>query len=279
MSDWKSIDEAATYVGLGKTVLYAMAKEGRIPSSKVAQKWLFNKNDLDAWIRANKPMEDFFTTIDFNIEENPQLREPQINAYNSIYDYFNSGNKVAIVQIPVGCGKSGLAAIIPFGIAKGRVLVVTPNLTIMKGMFETFDITNRQKCFWSKRGVLKKENLISGPYACTLSSGNISIAKKSHIVITNIHQLSTNVDKWLNKFSDDFFDLIIIDEAHHSAAKSWEQILEKFPNAKVINMTATPFRSDSQEIKGELIFRYHLKGQLLWAMLRKFKLGMLHQVN
>ena len=112
MSDWKNIEEAATYISLGKTILYSMAKEGRIPANKVAQKWLFNTTDLDAWIRANKPIEDFFTTTDFNIEENPQLREPQINAYKSIYDYFNSGNKTAIVQIPVGCGKSGLAAII-----------------------------------------------------------------------------------------------------------------------------------------------------------------------
>lgn len=259
MSNWKNIEEAATYVNLGKTVLYSMAKEGRIPANKIAQKWLFNTIDLDAWIRANKPIEDFFTTTDFNIEENPQVREPQIDAYKSIYDYFKSGNKTAIVQIPVGCGKSGLASIIPFGIAKGRVLVVTPNLTIMKGMLETFDITNKQKCFWSKRGILKKEDLIGGPYACSLDSGNITIAKSSHIIITNVHQLSTNTDKWLNKFPDNFFDLIIIDEAHHSAAKSWKQVIDRFPNSKVVNMTATPFRSDKEEIDGELIFRYPFK--------------------
>jgi len=259
MSDWKNIEEAAIYISLGKTVLYSMAKEGRIPANKVAQKWLFNTIDLDAWIRANKPIEDFFTTTDFNIEENPQLREPQINAYKSINDYFNSGNKTAIVQIPVGCGKSGLASIIPFGIAKGRVLVITPNLTIMKGMIETFDVTNRQKCFWRKRGVLKDENLIGGPFTCNLDSGNITIAKKSHIVITNIHQLATNTDKWLNKFPDNFFDLIIIDEAHYAAANSWKQVIERFPNSKVVNMTATPFRSDKKEIDGELVFRYPFK--------------------
>ena len=137
MSNWKNIEEAAKYISLGKTVLYSMAKEGRIPANKVGQKWLFNTNDLDAWVRANRPIEDYFTTIDFDIEENPQLREPQIDAYNSIYDYFKAGNKTAIVQIPVGCGKSGLASIIPFGIAKGRVLVITPNLTITKGIYET----------------------------------------------------------------------------------------------------------------------------------------------
>lgn len=259
MSDWITIEEAANYIGIGKTVLYAMAKEKSIPANKVGQKWLFNTNNLDAWIQAKKPIEDFFTTTDFNIEENPQLREPQLNAYKSIYDYFNAGNKIAIVQIPVGCGKSGLAAMIPFGIAKGRVLVVTPNLTIAKEMMETFDITNRQKCFWRKRGILKDSDMIGGPFACTLNTGNISITEKSHVVITNVHQLATNTDKWLNKFSKDFFDLIVVDEAHHSAANSWKQVIKRFPSARVVNMTATPFRSDKEEIDGELVFRYPFK--------------------
>ena len=259
MSKWINIEEAASYVGLGKTILYDFAKKGSIPANKVGQKWLFNTDNLDAWIRANKPIEEYFTSTDFNIDENPQLREPQSEAYKSIYDYFKSGKKIAIVQIPVGCGKSGLASIIPFGISKGRVLVITPNLTIRKGMFETFDVTNRQKCFWRTRGVLKNEDMMGGPFACSLDTGNISITKKSHIVITNVHQLATNTDKWLNKFPDNFFDLIIVDEAHHSAAESWKQVFKKFPNAKVVNMTATPFRSDKAEIEGELVYRYPFK--------------------
>lgn len=259
MSNWVSIEEAAKYIGIGKTILYSMAKEATIPANKVGQKWLFNKENLDAWIRANKPIEDFFTTTDFNIDENIQLREPQKEAYKSVYDYFNAGNNTAIVQVPVGCGKSGLAAILPFGIAKGRVLIITPNLTITKGMFETLDITNRQKCFWRTRGVLKDIDMIGGPFTCKLDTGNISIAEKSHIIVTNIHQLATNTDKWLKKFPDKFFDLIIVDEAHHSAANSWKQVIKKFPNAKVVNMTATPFRSDGEEIEGELVFRYPFK--------------------
>ncbi len=266
-----TIEEAANYLGLGKTVLYSLLKDGSIPANKIGQKWLLDKNNLDAWVKANKPIESFFTTTDFDIDENPQLREPQIEAYKSLYDFFKSGNKTAIVQIPVGCGKSGLASIIPFGIAKGRVLVVSPNLTIKEGLFETFDVTNRQKCFWRKRGVLKNEDMIGGPFACTLHSGNISICKKSHIIITNVHQLATNTEKWLKKFPNDFFDLIIIDEAHHSPTKSWKQVLSHFPNARVVNMTATPFRSDQQEIEGELVFRYPFKRATLKGYIKHIK--------
>lgn len=259
MEKWISVEEAANYLGLGKTVIYSMAKEGVLPANKVGQKWIFSKEDLDSWVRSNKPLEQFFLKTDFSIDENPQLREPQIEAYSATYDYFKSGNRTAIVQIPVGCGKSGLAAILPFGIANGRVLIVTPNLTITKGLYDTLDITNRQSCFWRKRGVLKDKDMMGGPLACTLDTGNISIAEKCHIVVTNVHQLATNTDKWLNKFADDFFDLIIVDEAHHSAAKSWQQVVDRFPNAKVVNMTATPFRSDKEEISGELVFRYPFK--------------------
>ncbi|PJN92520.1 helicase, partial [Amaricoccus sp. HAR-UPW-R2A-40] len=77
-----------------------------------------------------------------------------------------------------------------------------------------------------------------------------------HVVITNVQQLATDLDKWLNQFSDNFFDMIIIDEAHHSAAASWQRVIERFNQAKVILLTATPFRSDRQELDGELVFRY-----------------------
>ena len=135
MSDnWLTIDEAANYLGLGKTVLYGYVKDGHIPANKISSKWVIEKSVLDAWVKSNKPIEDFFTAVTCDIDENIHLREPQIEAYQALYDYFKNGERVAVVQIPVGCGKSGLAAIAPFGIARGRVLVITPNVTIKKGM-------------------------------------------------------------------------------------------------------------------------------------------------
>ena len=254
-----TVEETAKYLQMGKTVLYDLAREGGIPSNRVGNKWLFNKDDLDNWVRSNKPIEKFFEETSAHIEENFQLREPQIEAYQALYNFFHQGGKTAIIQIPVGCGKSGIAALAPFGIAQGRVLVVAPNLTIKDGLFETLDVTNRQKCFWRKRNILKDKDMIGGPFACTLDTGNISVCEKSHIVVSNVHQFSTNPEKWLKKFPQDFFDLIIVDEAHHSPASSWKTVIEYFKEAKVINMTATPFRSDKQEMDGELVYRYPFK--------------------
>ena len=271
MNGWMTVEEAAQYVQLGKTVLYNLAREGGIPSNKVGSKWLFNKNDLDNWVRSNKPIESFFVETSAQIEENLQLREPQVEAYQALYNFFQDGGKVAIIQIPVGCGKSGIAAISPFGIAKGRVLVVAPNLTIKDGLFESLDVTNRQKCFWRTRKVLKDSDMAAGPYACTLDTGNISVCEKSHVIVSNVHQLATNPEKWLKKFPSDFFDLIIVDEAHHSPAKSWKKVIEHFENAKIINMTATPFRSDNKEIEGELIYRYPFKKATFRGYIKRIK--------
>lgn len=257
--EWMTIEETARYLQLGKTALYDLAREGTVPSSKVGSKWLFSKRDLDAWVRSNIPLEQFFLKTPAHIEENLQLREPQVEAYKALYDYFKSGGKTAVIQIPVGCGKSGIAAIAPFGIAKGRVLVVSPNLTIKDGIFESLDVTNKQKCFWRKRNVLTDEAMIGGPFATTLDTGNLSVCEKSHFVVSNVHQLSTNPEKWLKQFPRDFFDMIIVDEAHHSPAESWQKVHEHFKDAKVINMTATPFRADAQEIEGDRVYRYPFK--------------------
>jgi excisionase family DNA binding protein len=256
---WFGTEAAAEYLGMGKTRLYQLTREGRLPAKRVGKKWMYDREELAAWIKGSQRLEDFFQDTPFRIEDNPQLRDPQRDAYLQASEFFHQGGKKALIQLPVGCGKSGVAAILPFGIAEGRVLVIAPNLTIKDELYKAFDITNKQRCFWKQRGVLEDKHMASGPYVCTLDTGNLSVCEKSHIVLTNIQQFGMNADKWLTKFPEDFFDLIIVDEAHHGAATSWKRVFERFPNAKVANLTATPFRSDRQELDGELIFRYPFK--------------------
>jgi DNA repair protein RadD len=268
---WLTTEQAADYLGIGKTRLYALSQSGRVPVSKVGKKWLYDQQLLDEWMRANKSLDSYFMETAAKIEGNLNLRDPQRDAYLAAYDFFSSGGRKAVVQLPVGCGKSGLAAILPFGIARGRVLVITPNLTIKDELQKTLDITNRQKCFWRRMQVLADTDMIAGPYVCTLESGNVSVCEQSHIVLTNIQQLATNAEKWLDQFPPDFFDLVIVDEAHHGAASSWKLVFSKFPDAKVINLTATPFRSDRQEIEGDLIYRYPFKSASIKGYIKRLK--------
>lgn len=265
---WLTPDEAAKYLSIGRTKLYELAQTGKIPAQKIDKQWRFNTDDLDSWISVSKTISGYFKTVEPNIFDNPLLREPQKEAYGKLYDFYKAGNKAALVQLPVGCGKSGLVSIAPLGIAEGRVLVITPNLTIRDELKNNLDITNL-KCFWRRTNVLNKIDMVSGPYVTTLDTGNISVTDDSHFVVTNVQQLATNTDKWLKKFPSDYFDMIIVDEAHHSAAESWKKVHAHFPDAKVLNLTATPFRSDAKEIDGERIYRYPFRGAVAKGYIKR----------
>jgi superfamily II DNA or RNA helicase len=52
----------------------------------------------------------------------------------------------------------------------------------------------------------------------------------------------------LLRYKPDAFDVIIVDEAHHAPAKSYRSILEHFPGARVLGVTATPDRSDGNAL-------------------------------
>jgi superfamily II DNA or RNA helicase len=50
----------------------------------------------------------------------------------------------------------------------------------------------------------------------------------------------------LHKLPRDFFQLVIIDEAHHSNAGTWARTLEHFHQAHLLGVTATPCRGDGR---------------------------------
>jgi superfamily II DNA or RNA helicase len=197
---------------------------------------------------------DIFQKSIYNIVGNNNLREPQVEGYLAVANFFKKNNGHAILQIPVGCGKTGLMSILPFGVANGRVLIIAPNLEICKNIADELDI-NSVKCFWKKTGFLKDYK--NGPFVAVLNDkANIPDCEDSHFIITNIQQLASSADKWLPNFSDDYFDLILVDEGHHNVAPSWTKVFEKFKNAKIVSLTATPVRSDGQKVEGETIYRY-----------------------
>ena len=273
MAEWLNADEAADYLGISSSNLYSMAQQGRIPGNKLGKMWRFNKKELDSWVRANTPINEFFMSTESSIESNELLRDPQREGHAAALGFFESGGNKAVVQLPVGCGKSGLISVLPFGISEGRVLVVAPNITIRKELQKTLDITNKRACFWYKCRILTPEVMSAGPYIAVLDGkdANIHDCDRSHIVVTNIQQLASSADRWLPQFPDDYFDMILVDEGHHSAAPSWMKVFERFPNAKVVNLTATPFRSDKKNIEGDFIYRYSFKRAMIKGYIKKLQ--------
>jgi len=273
MSDWLNVEKTSSYLGISTSKLYSLAQQGRIPGHRIGKAWRFNKTDLDSWIKANRPIEEFFISAEADIEDNFFLRDPQREGHKAALEFFEGGGQMAVEQLPVGCGKSGLIGILPFGIARGRVLVIAPNLPIRRELEKNLDVTNRRACFWHKCRVLPEKIMSAGPYLAVLDGkdANIHDCDKSHIVLTNIQQLASSADRWLPAFSEDYFDMILVDEGHHSAAPSWKKVFERFPDAKVVNVTATPFRSDKKDIEGDLIYRYSFKRAMLKGYIKRLQ--------
>lgn len=60
--------------------------------------------------------------------------------------------------------------------------------------------------------------------------------------------IQTLVHQDIESISPDFYDIIIIDEAHHVAASSYQRILDHFRPKELIGLTATPERGDGHSI-------------------------------
>ncbi len=273
------ISDAAEYVGVSTQTLRRWEKAGEIMAVRHPGNGYrhYRRADLEPfrleYQRAAAPSSnpgELFQSANANIEANELLREPQKDAHRAVREHFAENQTPAILQIPVGCGKTGIMASLPFGIATGRVLVITPNLTIRKGVATALDIASRE-CFWAKTRIL--DDFQNGPYFAVLDSSdaNIHDCTESHFVVTNIQQLASSADRWLPQFPPNFFDLILVDEGHHAAAASWQKVFRRFPDAKVVSLTATPFRSDELPLEGEVIYRYPFARAMMNGFIKQIR--------
>ncbi len=53
-----TINELAKYLKVGKTTLYRLAQEGKIPGQKVGKHWRFNRESIDRWLEESKRPEE-----------------------------------------------------------------------------------------------------------------------------------------------------------------------------------------------------------------------------
>ncbi|QEO59618.1 EcoAI/FtnUII family type I restriction enzme subunit R [Francisella marina] len=103
---------------------------------------------------------------------------------------------------------------------------------------------------------------------------------KSYEIYLALYQGLTNYDEdkdAYREFSRDFFDLIVIDEAHRGSASetsAWREILDYFSNATHVGLTATPKETkDVSNIDyfGEPVYTYSLKQGIEDGFLAPYK--------
>jgi DNA repair protein RadD len=278
--EYLTIQQAARFLGISAQTLRRWDAEGKLKSVRHPGNdyRYYKRADLEPLRLEYKRAEqinpgDIFVKSIADIENNERLREPQREAHKAVREYFEKHRAPAIIQIPVGCGKTGIIATLPFGISQGRVLVIAPNTTIRKGIYEALEV-GHPKFFLGKTKVLS--SFADGPFVALLDGPNANIhdCTESQYVVTNIQQLASSADRWLPQFPPNFFDMILVDEGHHNVAESWKKVFERFPEAKVASLTATPFRSDGQRVTGEVVYRFPYSKAMLAGYIKQ-----IHSIN
>lgn len=83
-------------------------------------------------------------------------------------------------------------------------------------------------------------------------------SKGEEVVIASVQSLVRRLDR----FTPDAFSLIIVDEAHHAASRTYRSILDYFKPEKVVGFTATPNRGDHvrlDDVFQDIIFQRDLR--------------------
>lgn len=73
-----------------------------------------------------------------------------------------------------------------------------------------------------------------------------SIGSWFRVVVGSVQTMQR--EKRLSQFPPDYFDTIVIDEAHHAISDGYQRVLQHFESANVLGVTATPDRGDKQNL-------------------------------
>jgi superfamily II DNA or RNA helicase len=218
---------------------------------------------------------DRFAVITPNIDDNAELRIPQSEGYEAIRKYYISpGDREVGIVLPVGCGKSGLIAIIPFALKSKRTLVIAPGIRIKNQLSEDFNPSN-PNMFYQKRGIISGAEFPE-PAIIEGTKTNRTDLDLSDVVITNIQQIQGKENKWLMQLPTNYFDLIIVDEAHHNVAESWNSVRTHFAAAKIVNLSATPTRADGKVMEGDVIYSFPIFRAIESGYIKKLKAKVLN---
>ena len=177
------------------------------------------------------------TSIDFSSldpEKDSTLRDYQTDKKRKIYEAWRTCRSV-MLQMPTGTGKTRLFV----SIARDLFNYGVNRKKAVKILF----LAHRKELIEQISDHLgRKYNLAHG----LIMSQSLE-QKKFPMQIGSVPTLTRRLKRW----DDKDFDVIIIDEAHHVKAKSYKKIIDLYPNAKILGVTATPYRLNGAGFRPE----------------------------
>ena len=158
-----------------------------------------------------------------------ELRPYQKEAKDAIFEQWDSGVSRTLLVLPTGCGKTVVFAKVTEECVRqgSRVLILAHRGELLDQAADK---------------LMKTTGL-----GCALEKAESSCQDTwFRVVVGSVQTLMR--EKRLNRFAPDYFDTIIIDEAHHCISDSYQRVLQHFTGAHVLGVTATPDRGDMKNL-------------------------------
>lgn len=200
---------------------------------------------------------DHYSNISYPSSDEEGLRNAQLGAIHSIGSHFSLHTKEpALVVLPTGTGKTAVLVMAAYLLKAKRVLVLSSSILVRGQIVYEFSQleTLKRLNVVPQDLVAPKVKEIASPIK-TINDWNdftnydVCVGIPSTVFSGITDEIAPGKDQ---------FDLILVDEAHHAPAKTWEGILDYFHSARKILFTATPFRRDKKEVPGKLVYNYPL---------------------
>ena len=165
-------------------------------------------------------------------KEDTSLRTYQTQSKAEIYKAWESSPSV-MFQMPTGTGKTRLFVSIIKDTQRCAhengerygVLVLAHRVELIEQISDTLG---------------RKYNIAHG----IIKSG-FDENQRFPVQVASVQSLSKRLANWTDKS----FSYIIIDEAHHATAQTYRKIIKSFPYAKVLGVTATPYRLSGESFR------------------------------
>lgn len=146
-----------------------------------------------------------------------------MEALKSLEAMRDNGETIALLYHATGTGKT-VTAVMDAKNCGGRTLFLAHTQELVNQAAETFHR------LWPSVMVGRYMEAIKQPDA--------------HVVCGSIQSVALHLDS----FKDDDFDYLIMDEAHHAAADTYQKVLSYFKPAFTLGLTATPERTDNNTL-------------------------------
>lgn len=158
-----------------------------------------------------------------------ELRPYQQEAREAIFEQWDGGVLKTLLVLPTGCGKTIVfAKVTEDCVRRGdRVLILAHRGELLEQAADKIRQSTGLGC-----AVEKAEETCMGSWF--------------RVVVGSVQTMMR--EKRLGQFPEDYFQTIIIDEAHHCISDRYQKVLNHFSSAKILGVTATPDRGDMRNL-------------------------------